>query len=203
MNSILEITSYSPTQDLTILATVKTDIGIDSNDENDRLSMWIRQASSMIAAHCDRVFGMETLLETFRPTTPFEQLVLTRYPVASITSVVEDGTTLLTTDYEADLAKGLMRRLSSDTPYCWPARKIVVAYRAGYELLDGLPHGLERACLSLVKLMRAQSSRDSMAKRIEIPGVETIDYWVGKIGENGALPPDVVDLVAPYVNWRP
>lgn len=202
MNSILTVSSAATSQDLTILSSLKTELGITGTSEDTRLAAWIRQASNTIATECNRVFGQETLSELFRLSTSTEQIVLARYPVASIASVTEDSTLLESTSYEVDSETGILYRLSTDCRVCWNARKIVVVYDAGYILLDELPHRLERACVSLVKNYRAQTTRDPMAKRIEIPDVMTTDYWVGSTGENGALPPDVADLIAPYKNWR-
>lgn len=202
MNSILTVTTAADSQDLVSLAAAKTDLGISGTSEDARLSAWISQASGMIATECNRVFGLETLSEKFRPTTSAERLILSRYPISTITSVTEDTTVVDADDYEADNEPGLLFRLISDSRTCWTAAKIVVVYTAGYSLPTGVPEGLKRACLSLVKLMRAQATRDPLAKRIEIPDVMTTDYWVGSMGENGAMPPDVLDLIAPYKNWR-
>jgi len=202
MKSILTVNSYAQTQDLTVLATVKQELGITGTAEDAQLAIWIRQSSSMIANYCNRTFGLEVLNETFRLETTAENLLLSRFPLTTISSITENDIVLTAADYEADSVIGLLYRLSDDTRICWPAGKIVVAYSAGYALLDGLPHDIERACLSLIKQMRAQTTRDPMAKRIEIPDVMTTDYWVGRIGENGAMPPDVIDMLAPHVNWR-
>jgi hypothetical protein len=67
MNSILTVTTPASSYDLTALATVKTELGITDNTENDKLRTWITQASIIAASYCRRVFARETLTETFRP----------------------------------------------------------------------------------------------------------------------------------------
>lgn len=204
MGSILLVTTPAADQDLTSLANVKTELGITGTSEDAKLAIWITQASRAIATHCSRVFGAETVSEQFRLDSAVDKLILGRFPVISVTTVTEDedDPLVVTTDYETDPVSGLLTRLSDDTPITWSASKIVVAYQAGYELLDGLPEDVQRACVSMVKNFRSQAKRDPMAKRIEIPDVRTVDYWVGKVGESGSMPPDVLDLLAPYVVMR-
>jgi hypothetical protein len=198
MNSILTVTTAAETQDLTILATVKAEFGITDTSEDAKLATWIKQASGMIAVYCNRVFGFETVSEAFRLDTGYARLRLARFPIAAITSVTEDGEVLDTSDYEIDSEAGLLMRLSEDELWSWPATKITVAYSAGYELLDGLPQDIERACITLVRHLRASSTRDPMAKREEIPDVRTVDYWVGQVGKSGSMPPDVAAILDFY-----
>jgi len=202
MDSILTVTTAATTQDLTIAATVKIELGITGTSEDAKLATWIKQASAMISSYCGRVFGAETVSETFWLDRAVEKLILERFPVSALASVTEDGVVLTTADYQSDPSNGMLGRLSSDVLTCWSARKIIIAYTGGFELLNGLPHDVERACISLVRQLRSQATRDPLAKRIEIPDVRTVDYWVGKVGESGSMPPDVLDLLAPYVNVR-
>lgn len=209
MNSILTVLNASPTQDLTILESVKRELHIATTAEDQRLSQWIKQASQVIANHCNRVFALETVRETLRvPANNFYQvstnnsIVLRRFPIAQIISVTENGIVLTSDEYTFDPAAGILSRLNGDTIVQWPRLKIIVDYTTGYELLQGLPFDIERACISLVRQIRSQSTRDPLAKRIEVPDVSMVEYWVGQVGQNGAMPPDVVDLLAPYVCIR-
>lgn len=202
MNSVLTVTTPAENQELTDLESVKQELGITTTAEDTKFGSWIKQASSIISSYCNRVFGSETVSETFRLERNPQKIVLTRFPVSVISSVLENDISLTTDDYESDLAKGMLTRLSSDSLSCWAACKIVVSYRGGYDLLDDLPDDIQRACISLVRQLRSQSTRDPLAKRIEIPDVRTVDYWVGQVGESGSMPPDVMDILAPYVNAR-
>src|ERR1044071_9207493 len=88
--------------DLTDIDTVKDELEISGSESDDRLARYITEASRAIATWCNRVFGKETVAETFRNGEGLECLVLARRPVVSITSIVEDGVTLSSSDYELD-----------------------------------------------------------------------------------------------------
>jgi hypothetical protein len=147
MNSILTVTTPASSYDLTALATVKTELGIADNTENDKLRTWITQASIIAASYCRRVFARETLTETFRParncSSHGEFLILQRRPIASITSVTVDDVAVDAAEYETDANPGLLYRLdSSGYRSCWySAKSIIVVYLAGYILLDTLAAG--------------------------------------------------------------
>src|SRR5450759_693293 len=97
------VTDTADTYDLTVLATVKAELGITDRDEDENLARWINQASGVIAKYCNRVFAQETLSDTFRLKWREceEILVLSRFPVSSIASVLENDATLdPASDYE-------------------------------------------------------------------------------------------------------
>lgn len=191
-------------RDLTTLATVKTELGITDTTLDAWLSAQITQASQAAATYCNRVFAKETLLDYFRLDCGAEKLLLSRQPVASITSVVEDGATLTAADYEFEAATGFLWRLDgSDNRSWWAAAKIVATHISGYELLATLPTDIEKACIVMVKQAYFAKTRDPMVKgeSIEIPGVETrrTDLWVGSVpGDNGAIPQEAEGLLGPY-----
>ena len=117
MQSILTVTTEASSTDLTTLAAVKADMGIadaDTSLDQKIEQNWIPDASAAIATYCDRVFGSESVVETFRIGTRDRAcepvLILERYPASEITSVVEDGTTVDATDYEYDVRTGLLYR---------------------------------------------------------------------------------------------
>jgi hypothetical protein len=209
MKSILTVVTPASTQDLTTLANVKAEIGITGTAEDTNINLWIDQASSVIAGECNRVFGQETVLESCGVGAPigmqwpeYERIVLTRNPVASITTLVEDGNTLVSgTDYEVDKDSGIITRLIGDFERRWWFRTLAVTYVAGYQLLGTLPEAIERACISLVKQFRYAAQRDPLLKSEDIPGVLSQTFWVGGVGEkSNGLPLDVETLIAPYRN---
>jgi len=201
MKSILTVTSAADSHDLTMLATVKGELGIASSVQgNDgQITAWIHQASGIIASECNRVFARETVSEQFRPNRSMDVLSLTRYPVSSISSINENDEALAATDYEVDKESGLLYRMSNDNRTCWQYGKIVVVYIGGYDIPVELPQPIERACILLVKQMRSSATRDPMLKSQEVPGVLSQAFWVGDIGNN-SLPPEVSSLIAPYRN---
>ncbi|MGH6742560.1 MAG: phage head-tail connector protein, partial [Bradyrhizobium sp.] len=143
-------------------ATARSALGFTDNSEDVALNAYIARASDVLARQCKRVFAKETVEETFRLDRCQQEIVLARYPVSSITSIVENGTTLATTDYEADLDKGIITRLYGDRPCHWSTWKIVIAYVAGYELPTETPEALKQAAVQLVKAYHIGGDRDPL-----------------------------------------
>src|SRR4051812_48224477 len=91
---------------LTRVDTVKAELGLTGSSEDDQIDDYIWQASSAITGYLGRVIAEETVTETFRFTAQEAcrwdaiQLVLARYPVTDIDSVVAGGTALDEADYE-------------------------------------------------------------------------------------------------------
>ncbi len=202
MRKFLEVITPATSLDLTVLVTAKEHLGVTGTALDAKIQNWIKQASDAIASHCSRVFGQETVKETFFVDLDADSLVLERYPIASISSVTVDGVALAGTEHIVDKAKGILSRVDGDSLKNWTKGKVEVTYLGGYVLLSGLPYDLEQACLKMVQYAYTQGSRDMAAKRVEVPGVMTVDYWVGAMGTAGELPPDVATLVAPYVSYR-
>lgn len=199
MNSILTVTTAADTYDLTKVATVKAELGILDRSEDENLARWISQASGAIADHCRRVFAQETVTEVFRPGRCLEDLVLARYPVSAVASVVEDGVTLATTDYEISAASGILTRLYNDQPCTWTARKITVVYTAGYASIADLPDAIERACVTLVRQYRHATDRDPMVRSESVENLGDVSYFSG--GATG-LSAEVIGMLAPHRNRK-
>jgi hypothetical protein len=96
-------------------------------------------------------FRIETVSEQFRLDRMQTELMLALYPVVQIVSIVEGADTLAPSDYEVDLAKGLITRLINDRVCHWTRCKITVVYSAGYDELADVPPALQRAFLELVR----------------------------------------------------
>lgn len=218
---MLTNTTPATATDLTTLDVVKAQLNILSDDEDDILEAEIASTSAMICNYLEiasandgsRTLGRETLVETIRRSQGGSRprsgdgraIMLARYPVVSITSVVEDGTALVATDFELDGAKGLLTRLADDIVSDWTAMKVVVTYVAGW-LMPGqvnrnLPTDIEDVAIGLIGAGRFARLRDPLVKGEEIPGVLRTDYWVGSIG-NGSMPPDLAAQLDPYRNVR-
>lgn len=199
MPSILTIVTPATSTSLVTRAYVKSELSITDNSEDARIDSYIAQASAAIAGWCGRVFARETLTETIRLTSPIspDQLVLARFPVVSIASVVEDGTTLDAADYEANAENGLLRRLSNDAIVSWSGSKIVVSYTAGYSLPNSAPEALQRACVDLVAYYRASAGRDPSLRSESVEGIDSASYFDGA-GERGGLPPAVAGLLQQF-----
>lgn len=187
-------------QDLTDRFTVKLDLGINDGNSDDQIDLWIPQASAIISAYCDRVFRLESLVETFRlprAERSHRELRLSRYPVGEVTAVTEDGTALIEADFEVEPTMGLLHRLSNDCPISWCARKVVVEYDAGYADIADVPLQLQKACIALVRYMRTSGPRDATLKRVKIEGISEREYWVPPSGDP-FIPGDVAELLLPF-----
>lgn len=201
MRSILTITGVADSQDLTTIDTVKVELGITNASQDTKIETLIHQASGIAADYCRRVFGSEDVTQTFWPqggSEWLEYLVLDRDPVTEIATVTVDD--VEDTYYRLDADAGLLYKLdSSGYPCRWiVCKSAVVAYTAGYELLGTLPYAIERATILLVKEMWAAIGRDPRVKAEDVPNLGRLEYWIGQMGHEGDLSPDVVTLLAPY-----
>lgn len=180
------------------LASAKTALGIAGDTEDAAIEDFIGRASDVIARHCNRVFALETVTEQFRLDRHRVDLLLSRYPVTSIASIVEDGVTLAATDYEVDPSNGVLARLHDDNPCWWPLGKTVVTYVAGYELAD-MPPALQQACLQLVKAYYIGADRDPLVRSESVTPMSSASYFVSDAEH---LPPDVRGLLKQHRKIR-
>ena len=199
---ILTVTVPATVTALTTKTAFKLLHGISANTDDAKIDAMIDRATAAIEAETNRVFRRQTYSEQFRSVSGAAKLMLRRFPVASITSVTEDGTVVSASDYEIDKETGFLTRLSSDCPVEWCAAKIVVVYVAGY-LLPGqtgrdLPADLEEGCLEQVKSGWFSATRDPLVKAEDIPDLGRIDYWVGQVGESAALVPQCLERIEKY-----
>lgn len=162
--------------DLTILASVKNELGISVADDDDVLERFIDQASAFIRTYTGRLFQRETLTETLSGTGHID-LYLSRLPVVSITSVTLNAVVVPVAEYtlDKDTIGRVIRHDDGDPPAAkvWPlssrpssglsqhiqygsyANNLSIVYVAGY-LLPGevgrtLPEDIERAAMELTK----------------------------------------------------
>ena len=193
------------TRDLTILDTVKSELGITTIDHDAWLQTKIQQASDIIAKACKRQFQQETLADHFcidwcERAGP---LILSRIPVVSVDSILENNVVVDASGYDVDQVAGrVWRRVANAySSWNWLSGEVVVQFVGGYELLPTLPYDLEQACLLLIKQSWFAKSRDPLVRSVSIPGVASYDYWVGSNAEHrgGGFPPEVAQLIAPYV----
>lgn len=148
---MIPVVTPATSSDLTRIDVARAELGVADHDEDERIAALIKQASAIVARRADRAFGKETLIETVRLCSPSAELMLARFPVASIASVLEDGITLSAADYEFDAESGIVKRIDDDAVSAWPATKIVVSYEAGYDLPDNVPQEIEQAALIVLK----------------------------------------------------
>lgn len=207
MISTLEIVTPADTQDLTILATVKTRLGISGSSEDALLEALIHEASGRIARFCRRSFALETVTQTIRLQGERPDfLMLERRPVTEITAVTVDDVALDAADWLLDADAGMLRRLSSDTAICWSGAIVEIDYEAGYALLETVPFDLESACIDLVVLAyfsAGERARDPNLMSRSIPDVAAETFQIGnRLGVEGGMPPDIAQRLAPFREYR-
>lgn len=187
------VDTVAASKDLTVKATVKTEIGETSATYDAQIDAHIHQASALITGYCNREFASEKVTDSFRPTACWiESLWLSRTPVSTIHAVVEDGTTLTASDYEVIANTGQLLRLDSDgNPTCWATGVLItVQHTSGYTLLTTLPNDIERACIDQVKALFVSRQRDPTLKSETVPDVYQASYALAGgdfVGASGML----------------
>jgi uncharacterized phiE125 gp8 family phage protein len=95
--------------DLITLAEAKSHLNIEGDADDAELTTLIGVASDLVEEYANRVWRTTTLTEYHDGGTP--DIVLGRSPVASITSITDDGGVLDSADYRLTSATGLVHRL--------------------------------------------------------------------------------------------
>lgn len=201
--SILTVLVPASTSDLTTLAVLKEELGIKNSLQDSKLKRWITEASATIETYLGWSLSKATLQEDWqwanRHSTRYG-LVLSRYPVISVTSITADGTAVLDpANYTIDPDKGLIYRLDvSGVRIHWNSLRLSVVYVAGYAAITDIPADIREACLIMLRHRYALGNRDPTIKSESVPGVLTSEYWVGGIGDNPAIPPQAIARLNPF-----
>jgi uncharacterized phiE125 gp8 family phage protein len=205
VRSIATVTSAATVTKLTTLERVKAELNITSSASDDLLNAKINEATSDIEAHTSRTFRRETFSEVFwGDAANAEFLVLARAPVSSLATVVGDDASIASTEYRLDADAGMLFRLdASGYPCGWSwGKSVVLTYTAGFALPGesgrDLPPTIESAAIDLVTSYWVNRGRDHTIKSEDVPGLGSVTYWVGAVGESGELPPDVMAKILPF-----
>ena len=189
-NSI--VTTPAPSKDMTVLDTVKMELGLTATTDDVLIAILIQQASSKAVELAGREFAAETMTEYFRQRWGQHcdtLLQLSRRPIKTVTSVVEDGTTLTSADYEILSVKGRLQRLnSSGNPQHWSSGKIVVVYNGGFTMLTEESNALERIVIDEIKRLYAARQRDPQLKSESVFDVATFTYQANGFGQGNKDP---------------
>lgn len=201
MKSILTVLTGSPpaAQDLTILQTVKDELGITDAASDDLLNAYIARASGIISSITGRVYGQEALRESFYLSVGErggDTLKLSRWPVAAVASITENGSVIVEdTDFIVDAEKGLLYRINGYTWTFSANPSIVVEYTAGYVLLGALPTPIEQATLMLVKSYYHSAGIDPAIRSETVEDIDSVTYNQGAADAEKAVR-DI--LLGPY-----
>ncbi len=207
MNSVLTITSPASSLSLLTTAELRAAAGLAAGDasQDPALATLGLRLSAAIARACGIASDgvntptllRETCSEMFRSRQHATTLRLSRRPVTSITSVVENDEALDAAAYEVNPASGLFARLCDDRETCWPCGKITVVYVAG---LGTVPEDLKLAASKLATALKTEAGRDPSTKRVIIPDVREVEYWVAP-SDDPLLSAEISDLLAPYKQY--
>ena len=205
----LTVTSGPATSQLTTLTACKAELSISGTDDDTYLSSLIDAVSSTIVAYTKRgCFGLASYLQSFTPVArrgqhwfPYPRVALDRFPITSVASVIENGITLSSSDYQVDSENGILWRLDSrGYEIDWPNVLIVVAFTAGWKLPNDtgrtLPVEIERAAILLVRDAYLGRGRDGAVKQEVLDGLGSVSYGSGITGN--ILPAPIESLLAPY-----
>lgn len=199
------VDTAAASKDLTVKDTVKTELGITDTVSDDQIESHIHQASALIVGYCNREFASEKVTDSYRTDAcarAIEALWLSRVPVGTIHTVIEDGTTLDAALYEVEARSGQLWRLDTNGKRtCWAAGVLItVQHTSGYTPLTTLPHDIERACLDQVKAVFKAAPRDPTLKSETVPDVYQASYALAGgdfVGASGLLK-SVEGALAPY-----
>jgi hypothetical protein len=217
--SLLQVINQSDTYDLTVLETLKQELKITDNSQDEILATRIHRASDDINRYCNRIFAKETVKETFRNGWNWKKsLFLRRTPINSITSIIigsSPNTDIVDSNlYEFDPNDGI-------GGFVWPLETngqrvlfpcswsnwsdwnsiMEITYIGGYTLLDELPYGVEEACIELAKIRYNLASGTGITTdktRTEIPGVWLKQVDTTSNDSNSFIPDVVKQMLAPF-----
>lgn len=193
---MLTVTQAASTMDLIDVAAVRLAMGIDDQSADQALQGHITRASDAIARYCNRTLALQTYAETFRLAEHRDALILSRYPVVEIASVVENDVTLASEAAEVHSERGILIRLVNDRPTWWPIGKIVVTYRAGFNVPTETPEALRQAALRLVQSYYLGADRDAMIRSESVESLSSTSFFAEH------LPPEVLGILASFRNMR-
>lgn len=112
------------------LSEVKRHLNITAATSEEELRALIVVAQEAGERHTGRVFGRRTVTQSL--TGGRNALALSSLPVLSVTTVAEDGTTLTSDDYTADLDAGVLYRAAGGLWDYSDPKTVQVTYVAGY-----------------------------------------------------------------------
>lgn len=199
--SIFSVTDPADSLSLLTIAELRAAAGVKDGSRDAELTRLGDGLSTAIARFCNLVDDginpptllSETCTEMFR-WQDGEAIRLARRPVTEIVGVTLDGNAVDAADYEI-AGTAWLRHLTNDAISDWPAGKITVVYKAGYEVV---PPDVKLAASKLATALSAETARDPNLKREEVTGVMLREFWVGP-ADDPLLSQEIADGLLPYV----
>lgn len=182
--------------------TVFAELGVASptDAQTTQMETVIEQVSSLFDRFLDRTLAEEDVTDYFRAIVG-DELRLSRWPVAQVLSVTEDGTSLVIDDWDIDATSGRLWRISNADRFDWSGTGVTqVTYTGGYILPGDLPADIQRAAIDQAKAQFMSGARDPALRSFNIPDVYQASYSVpggDAFGASGLLP-QVEAALRPY-----
>jgi len=213
MSGVWKLTVTAPAEDLQLLSQeeLRVAAGLAPDDATQDATLATRglQVAEALAGACGiakagydptlaplrgeapLTLKAETVIQTFRLRYGIEsdRLLLARWPALEVISVTTDTTELTVDDWELDIPGSSLMRVSGNGTLCWPTGRVIVEYAAGYDII---PEGLKGYAGRLVSLYHSTTGADMSERRVEIPGVITIERWVDTAATDILVPEDIM-----------
>ena len=162
------------------------------------LTKVITRASLAAERYCNRIFALQTYLDTFAGNVTGltgEPLMLSQAPVdPESLEVTLDGAGLVQGDFALEPLAGHLWRITD--PRAWVVGAgLSVVYDAGF---DVIPADVQQAVLDLCTMESSARGRDPMLRATESPGLGRQEFWVGGVPGGSLLPQDIASLLNPY-----
>jgi hypothetical protein len=201
---MLKVITPAATNDLTVLDTLRAELGIEGPAQDVTLSGLIRQASDTIASFCGlKTFGRQRVLQTVQSLGSWHRMgggiVLDLDIEPTIHAVTEAGVALTTVDFTED--GGILYRrdpLSAVFITGWVGTPITIEYSAGYELLGNLPADIERCAVDLCAHFYHSRGRDPTLRQERI--LDVIESRWQPV--TGGIPEGIAERLRPYQKAR-
>lgn len=227
MPGVLTITTPPASCQLATLEAVKYELAITTTADDPYIIGLINRASSVVAEHCGRCFGYQTVSEIFRygsgsyigpsaqavapygtPLAAQFKPVTFSFPGVLSLTIAENADPALTggTDYDLDGPAGLAWRIRGGLRSWWGVPTVTASYSAGYVLpndspvtgVPALPGAVEEATLTLVRTAYARRGRDSAVILDVTEGLGRIGYTPGQKASPMSIDSALDEMLQPY-----
>jgi hypothetical protein len=209
---MLTIVTAAAERSLLTVSQMRAAVGLEVGDasQDAALTRLAATVSDAIARDCcittapatPPTLRQETVSEVFRPYRAESLLILSKRPATSVSSVVSDGVTLETDEYELDVTRNALIALSDDTQIKWAGNKITVGYVAGF---DTVPDALVLAASKLLRMIWSEDGPEARSdpnlKSVEVAGVGRREWWVGGASDP-LMSEEIQDLLFPFRELR-
>lgn len=210
----LTVSVAAASTDLTTLEQVLKELPSAKNEDHENIQDMIEQASDAILTECNRPFARATYIETVKGYG-HPQLLLSRRPIVSVTTIVHNSTPIVDYTIEDPDASILFR----PSGWTWTAGvgwnltnwivpgseepQFTVTYIAGYLLPRddnrNLPKDIERACIETVKTWFISRDRDPSLAENSTQSTTRRYFEKPTLAGLDNLPPRALALLAPWV----